>query len=195
MSRRLRAGAAGLAVASLVLTGCTGGDDAVERGQNFEFVAPGGQTDIDYPVADRQELPNVSGEDLMNDGQQLSLDRFRGKVIVLNLWGQWCPPCRAEASELQKIQVDNAAKGVQVVGLDVRDSSKDAPRDFVKDRGLTYPSIYDEPGRSLLPLTGYPRNAVPSTIVIDKQHRVAAVFLRQLLASDLQPVVDRLVAE
>ena len=77
----------------------------------------------------------------------------------------------------------------------MRDENRSAPQDFVRDTGLTYPSIYDPPGRSLLAWKGYPRSVVPSTIVLDKQHRVAAVFLRDLLASDLLPVVDRLTAE
>ena len=84
---------------------------------------------------------------------------------------------------------------MQVLGIDVRDDDRSAPQDFMRDTGLTYPSIYDPPGRSLLALKGYPRAAVPSTIVLDKQHRVAAVFLRDLLAEDLIPVVDRLTAE
>ena len=83
---------------------------------------------------------------------------------------------------------------MQFLGIDVRDQ-RDAAADFVRDRGVVYPSIFDPPGRSLLVLRGYPRNAVPSTIVLDRSHRVAAVFLTAVLASDLQPVVDRVAAE
>ncbi len=182
--------ALGLA-AGLVLTGCTTGKDAVVQGSSFTFVSPGGKLDITYEGAQRQTAPVLSGEDLMNDGKQLSLADFAGKIVVLNLWGQWCGPCRVEAPEMQKV----AASGVQVVGLDVRDPSKAVAQDFVRDRKLTYPSIYDPAGRTLLQLTGYPRNIIPSTIVLDKQHRVAAVFLRELLATDLVPVAQRLNAE
>ncbi len=83
---------------------------------------------------------------------------------------------------------------MQFLGVDVRDD-RQAAADFVRSRGVTYPSIFDPPGRSLLALSGYPRNAVPSTIVLDRQHRVAAVFLTAVLASDLQPAVDRIAAE
>jgi len=184
-----------VAVLLLVLAGCSTGKDAVSQGSSFQFVAPGGKTDITYEGADRKAIPNLSGEDLMNEGQQLSLADFKGKVVVLNIWGQWCPPCRTEAPEMEKLYEQNKAAGVQVLGLDVRDSDRSAPQDFVRDRGLTYPSIYDPPGRSLLQLSGYPLNAVPSTIVIDKQQRVAAVYLRSLLASDLAPLVQKLAAE
>ncbi|MBB5854631.1 TlpA family protein disulfide reductase [Amycolatopsis umgeniensis] len=186
---------AAMAVLLLVVTGCTTGKDAVVTGGTFNFVSPGGKVDITYDVADRQQSPTLSGDDLMNEGKQLSIAEFPGKVIVLNLWGQWCGPCRVEAPEMQKVYDQTKASGVQVVGIDLRDNDRAPAQDFVRDRKLTYPSIYDPAGRTLLQLSGYPRNIIPSTIVLDKQHRVAAVFLRDLLASDLLPVVERLVAE
>jgi thiol-disulfide isomerase/thioredoxin len=184
-----------LALAALVvLAGCSTGTDAVERGTEFQFVSPGGQTEIFYDGGDRQQAPPLSGVDLMSD-KDIAVSDFRGDVVVLNLWGAWCPPCRVEAPELEKVYKDRSADGVEVLGINVRDENRTAPQDFVRDTGLTYPSIYDPPGRSLLAWKGYPRSVVPSTIVLDKKHRVAAVFLRDLLASDLLPVVDRLTAE
>jgi thiol-disulfide isomerase/thioredoxin len=166
----------------------------VERGTEFQFVSPGGRTEIFYDGDDRQRAPALSGEDLMTS-KKLAVADYPGKVVVLNLWGAWCPPCRVEAPELEKVYRERKADGVQVLGIDVRDENRTAPQDFVRDTGLTYPSIYDPPGRSLLAWQGYPRSVVPSTIVLDREHRVAAVFLRDLLASDLLPVVDRLLAE
>ncbi|WP_037308455.1 TlpA family protein disulfide reductase [Amycolatopsis orientalis] len=186
---------ASVLLAVLVVSGCTTGKDAVVTGGSFNFVSPGGKVDITYDVADRQQSPTLSGDDLMNEGKQLSIADFPGKVIVLNLWGQWCGPCRVEAPEMQKVYDQTKASGVQVVGIDLRDNDRAPAQDFMRDRKLTYPSIYDPSGRTLLQLSGYPRNIIPSTIVLDKQHRVAAVFLRDLLASDLLPVVQRLVAE
>ncbi|MEV5296929.1 TlpA family protein disulfide reductase [Amycolatopsis methanolica] len=178
-----------------VLAGCSTGNDAVSQGSNFEFVAPGGKTDILYEGADRQPIPNLSGEDLMTEGKTISVADYAGKVVVINIWGQWCAPCRTEAPELEKLYLAHQTNGVQVLGLDVRDDDRSAPQDFVRNRQLTYPSIYDPPGRSLLQLSGYPRNVVPSTIILDKQQRVAAVYLRSILASDIEPVVQRLAAE
>jgi len=180
-------------VAVLALAGCSAGKDAVVQGSSFSFVSPGGQVDITYDVAQRQTAPVLAGDDLMNEGKQLSLADFPGKVVVLNLWGQWCGPCRTEAPEMESLA--KQATGVQVLGIDVRDPARDVAQDFVRDRKLTYPSIYDPDGRVLLKLSGYPRNIIPSTIVLDKQHRVAAVFLRQVLAQDLLPVTQRLTAE
>ncbi|WP_086837793.1 TlpA family protein disulfide reductase [Amycolatopsis kentuckyensis] len=185
--KRLLAGV----VAVLALAGCSTGKDAVVQGSSFSFVSPGGKVDITYDAAQRQTAPVLAGEDLMNEGKQLSLADFAGKVVVLNLWGQWCGPCRTEAPEMESL----AKQGVQVVGIDVRDPAREVAQDFVRDRQLTYPSIYDPDGRVLLKLSGYPRNIIPSTIVLDKQHRVAAVFLRPVLAQDLMPVAQRLTAE
>ncbi|CRK60189.1 Thiol:disulfide oxidoreductase related to ResA [Alloactinosynnema sp. L-07] len=184
-----------LAVAFVLLAGCSTGKDAVASGTEFVFVSPNGKTEIEYPVAERKVLPEVSGEDLSDDAKTIKLSDYRGKVVVLNVWGQWCGPCRTEAPELQKLQDEYGSRGVQVLGIAVREVSKADPRDFMKDRGLTYPSIYDPPGRSLLPLKGYPRSVVPATFVIDKEGRVAAAYLRDLLAADLTPVIDRLLAE
>ena len=180
-------------VAVLALAGCSTGKDAVVQGSSFSFVSPGGKVDIAYDTAQRQTAPVLAGEDLMNEGKQLSLADFPGKVVVLNLWGQWCGPCRTEVPELESLA--KQAPGTQVVGIDVRDPAREVAQDFVRDRQLTYPSIYDPDGRVLLKLSGYPRNIIPSTIVLDKQHRVAAVFLRQVLAQDLLPVTKRLAAE
>ena len=179
----------------LVLAGCSTGRDAVSQGSSFSFVAPGGKIDISYDAGKRQAAPTLSGEDLMSQGKRVSTADFPGKVVVINIWGQWCGPCRTEAPELEKVYEQAKASGVQVLGIDVRDDDRQAPQDFVRNRALTYPSIYDPSGRSLLALSGYPRNIVPSTIVLDKQHRVAAVFLRELLATDLLPTVQRLAAE
>ncbi|HKS44110.1 MAG TPA: TlpA disulfide reductase family protein [Amycolatopsis sp.] len=180
--------------AVLALAGCSTGKDAVSQGGDFQFVSPGGQTDITYD-SNRQPIPKLSGDDLMNDGKQISVADYTGKVVVLNLWGQWCAPCRTESPELEKLHQRGQASGVQVLGYDVRDFDRSAPQDFVRDRGLTYPSIYDPPGRGLLKLNGYPLSAVPSTIVLDKQQRVAAVYLRSILASDVLPLVEKLAKE
>lgn len=179
-----------LAVLALV-AGCTAGKDAVATGTEFVFVSPGGKTDIYYDGADRKSVPDVSGDSLMEDGRKIRVSDFAGKIVVLNLWGSWCAPCRVEAAELQQIH----DSGTVVLGIDLRDQPRSAPQDFVRNHKLTYPSIYDPPGKSLLALKGYPRATVPSTIVLDRAHRVAAVFLRDLKASDLQPLIDRLSAE
>ncbi|MGV0777502.1 TlpA disulfide reductase family protein [Mycolicibacterium elephantis] len=180
-----------------VLSGCATGDDAVAQGGTFEFVAPGGQTDIFYdPPENRGRPGSLTGPDLMDPAKTLSLDDFEGEVVVINVWGQWCAPCRTEITQLQQVYDATRDLGVRFLGIDVRDHNRDAARDFIIDRGITFPSIYDPAMRTMIAFGGkYPTTVIPSTVVLDRQHRVAAVFLRELLAEDLQPVVQRLASE
>ena len=187
MIRHLKLPVALAVLAALVVAGCSPAGS--EKG--FQFVSPGGSTDIYYDGPDRQPV-TLSGESLRHEGKTISTEDFEGQVVVVNIWGSWCPPCRREAPELQKVHEQTDAV---VLGIAVRETSRTAPQDFMRNRGLTYPSIYDPPGRSLFALEGYPRSAVPSTLVLDKQHRVAAIFLRPVLATDLMPVVKRLSNE
>jgi thiol-disulfide isomerase/thioredoxin len=189
---------AALASAAIVaLAGCSTGDDAVAQGGTFEFVAPGGKTDIFYdPPESRGRSGKLAGPELMDASRTISLDDFTGKVVVINVWGQWCAPCRTEITQLQKVFDNTRRSGVEFLGIDVRDNNRDAAKDFIVDRKVTFPSIYDPPMRTMIAFGGkYPTTVIPSTVVLDRQHRVAAVFLRELLAEDLQPVVERLARE
>jgi len=187
-----------IASAALVaLAGCSTGDDAVAQGGTFEFVAPGGKTDIFYdPPESRGRPGQLKGPDLMNPNRTVSLDDFAGKVVVVNVWGQWCGPCRAEIAQLQQVYDASRAQGVAFLGINVRDNQREAARDFVVDHNVTYPSVYDPAMRTMIAFGGkYPTTVIPSTLVLDRQHRVAAVFLRELLAQDLQPLVQRIATE
>ncbi|WP_072738470.1 TlpA disulfide reductase family protein [Rhodococcus triatomae] len=181
----------------LALASCASGNDAVVQGGTFDFVSPGGQTEIFYdPPAERGTVGKLSGPDLMEEGETVGLEDFEGQVVVLNVWGQWCGPCRSEADDLEEVYQASKDRGVAFLGINVRDNFQDKAQDFVVDNGITFPSIYDPPMRTLMAFgAGYPTSVVPTTIVLDREHRVAAVFLKELLAEDLQPVVDRIAAE
>ena len=186
---------AALVVVLSLLTACSTGKDAVETGQEFTFVAPGGQTTILYdPPETRGALRTLSGESLLSPGRTVGLEGLAGRVVVVNVWGSWCGPCRAEASDLEFVAQQTAGDGVSVLGVDVRDD-RAAATDFVHDRGITYDSVFDPPARTLVALKGFPRNTVPSTIVLDRQHRVAAVYLTAIRVPELIPLVRRLAAE
>lgn len=190
-----------LALCTAVLStvsGCASGADSVATGGGtFDFVSPGGQTDIFYdPPDSRGKIGALTGPDLMAQDRTVSVTDYTGQVVVINLWGQWCGPCRAEADDLERAYAATKESGVQFVGINVRDHQRDKAQDFVIDNEISYPSIYDPPMRTLIALGGsYPTSVIPSTIILDRKQRVAAVFLRALLTSDLQPVIERLAAE
>ncbi|MGH3770707.1 MAG: TlpA disulfide reductase family protein [Pseudonocardiaceae bacterium] len=181
--------------ATWLMAGCATGTDAVARGGTFEFVSPGGKTDIFYdPPATRGTVGELSGDSLTEPGTSVSLAHYPHQAVVLNIWGSWCGPCRSEATDLVRVANTTASQGVQFLGIDVRDG-RAAGADFARDFGLTYPSIFDPPGRTLFALSGIPRSVVPLTVVLDRHHRVAAVFLHAIRTQDLQPVVQRIATE
>ncbi|EON33265.1 Redoxin domain-containing protein [Gordonia terrae C-6] len=178
----------------MLIAGCSTGDDAVAQGNTFQFVSPGGQTVITYAPEERKPIADVTGEDLMT-GQQLSLSDppFAGKALVINVWGSWCGPCRGEADDLENVYERYRADGVEFLGINLRDDRESA-KDFMIDRKVGYPSIYDFPGMSLAALTT-PTSVVPTTIVLDREHRPAAVFLKAVSDAELDEVVQRVAAE
>lgn len=180
--------------AVLLLAGCAAGDDAVSQANTFQFVSPGGQVVIDYPEPERKPIADLSGEDLVT-GDPVSLDdeEFAGKVVVLNVWGSWCGPCRAEAGALENVYQNNKDDGVAFLGINLRDNRQKAI-DFVTDRGIEYPSLYDYPGASLVSLTT-PTSVVPTTVILDREHRPATVYLRAVTEGELDNRVQAIAAE
>lgn len=177
-----------LLVAVLALAGCSSGNDAsAPQGGAFELVTPGGNTEFDYPVADRTLLGIISGPAVTGD-TRISLADYPNTVVVLNFWGAWCAPCRAEADDLATAFNAVKTKGVQFIGINVKEASKSAAADFEAARKIPYPSIFDQQMRTILSIRGFPVNAIPSTIVLDRQHRVAHIWLTEL--SSPAPLVD-----
>lgn len=195
---RPRAAVAAVGIAAALLLGAchgTAGTDAVAVGGTFQFHSPGGKTEIFYPAEERQPLPNFSGPSLMEDDKQVHLDDFKDEIVVLNAWGSWCAPCRSESDDLQEIQEYASKHQGTVLGINVRDYTQDIAQDFVRDNGLTYPSIYDPPFKTAAQLGGVPAAVVPTTIVLDKQHRPAAVFLREITADEIIKLLGDLEGE
>ncbi|MBS5998793.1 TlpA disulfide reductase family protein [Corynebacterium sp.] len=185
---------------ALPLAGCSQDADkaqnAVATGGNFEFITPGGEKVINYEESERKPLRTFSGEDVRDRDKTISLEDYEGEIVVLNSWGQWCAPCRAEADDLQEIHTELQKRNLgTVLGINVRDYNPQVSNDFLEDNGLKYPSIYDPPFKTAAALGGVPTSVVPTTIVLDKQHRPATVFLRSITAQDVMDVVDKLEKE
>ena len=172
------------------LTGCTSDDGQSVAGQGY---IAGQGTVTEVAAADRDDPVSLSGETL--DGGRFDVADHRGEVVVVNVWGSWCPPCIAEAPALQQVWEQSEGKGVQFVGIDFRDNVEDA-KAHERRFGTTYPSIDDPAGETLLRLRGTlnPR-AVPSTLVLDRQGRMAARVLGQVRASTLRALVSDALGE
>ena len=182
----------------LALTGCATGDDAVVVGpETFEFVSPDGQLEIHYdPPSERQPVATIEGPDLLDPDNTLNVQEdFAGEVVILNLWGQWCGPCRAEVDDLQRLQEEFEPQGATVFGINLRDPNRQKPVDFVKDNNVTFPSIWDPSNAAVAALRGFPTSVVPATIILDTQHRVAAVYLAEITDEQLSGKISEILAE
>jgi thiol-disulfide isomerase/thioredoxin len=172
---RRTAGTAVVLVAGLLLAGCSTG----VGGSGAQGYVAGKGVVTELSPGERKKAGEISGETL--DGKQVSLADYRGKIVVVNVWGEWCPPCRAEADDLADAARRLAPKGVVFLGINTRDSSKDTALAFQRDRKMPYPSIFDPGGKNLLAFHGtLTPNAIPSTVVIDAQGRVAASLIGEL---------------
>lgn len=165
---RRRAALAALLLGATALTACSSSGTADGSGKGF---VSGDGTITVLPVTQRPDPVALSGKTL--EGSDLDLTSLRGKVVVLNVWGSWCPPCRKEAPELERAYRSLRPRGVQFLGIDTRDNAAAASA-FVVRFGITYPSLVDD-GTLLLAFRGaVPAAAVPTTLVLDRAGRIAA---------------------
>jgi peroxiredoxin len=185
--------AAALGVGVVLLAGCSTGSDAVDvnNGGEFRFVAGTADGEV-IPAADRASAPDFSGT-LLGGGDWAS-DELAGDVAVLNFWGSWCAPCRVESPEFQEVYTEVADNGVQFLGLNVKDQEQFAQA-FVTSKGITFPSLFDPKGQVALAFRDYPASAIPSTIVLDRESRVAAVYTGEVRQDDLRAVLAQLTGE
>ena len=152
-----------------------------------------GQPVTEYPLTDRGQPVELSGGTLTDD--ELDLADLRGEVVVINVWGSWCVPCRIEAPVLARVSQEYRERGVSFVGVNVKDNRAAAVA-FEVEYGITYPSIEDTDGRAVLALSQYvPASAVPVTLVLDRDGRVAARVLGAVREATLRALLDSALAE
>jgi thiol-disulfide isomerase/thioredoxin len=169
------------------VSGCTTSGEA--QGANGYITGEGVVTTI--APAEREDVPDVSGPTV--DGATADLADHVGKVAVLNVWASWCPPCRSEADDL--VAASRAMPDTPFLGIDVRDE-RSAAEAFVRTHGVPYQSIFDEDGDTMLSFYGMlSPNSLPSTFVIDRHGRIAALVLGSVTKSTLVGLVEDVESE
>ncbi|WP_104525823.1 TlpA family protein disulfide reductase [Blastococcus atacamensis] len=181
-------------LAGALLTGCSTGSDAVDvnNGGEFRFVAGTPRGEVIAPE-ERASAPEFAGTLL--GGGEFSSTELDGEVAVLNFWGSWCPPCRVETPEFQEVYADVRDEGVEFLGINVKETSDQFALAFVDKFGIEFPSLYDPRGEVALAFRDYPATAIPSTIVLDREGRVAAVYTAEVSQEDLRATLDLVLAE
>ncbi|MCR8576517.1 redoxin domain-containing protein [Streptomyces sp. SID8375] len=190
--RRVALLAAGAAAAALTLSAC--GDGASGGSAQTRFVQ--GKNGVDtVKKGERQPAPELSGES--TTGKKLDVADYKGKVVILNVWGSWCGPCIAEAPNFSKVANETKDKGVQFLGINTRDSEKSQATSFEEEHKVPYPSLFDPTGRLMLrfPKGSLNPQSIPSTIAIDRQGKIAARSIGPLAEDDLRKMVEPLIAE
>ncbi|MEU4830618.1 TlpA disulfide reductase family protein [Streptosporangium sp. NPDC023615] len=184
----MRATSFAAAALLVAVAGCAGNQGSQPQTGDTRFVPGDGKVTM-FQAADRKVAPEVKGETL--DGGTASLAAHRGKVVVINFWASWCAPCRAEAPVLKEISAAKKADGVVFLGIDFKDRKADALA-FERGHEPGYPSIFDQPGKVALSFQGtVPPAAIPSTLIIDRQGRIAARALGAVTYSDLLNAVTK----
>ncbi|MGB2895200.1 MAG: TlpA disulfide reductase family protein [Anaerolineales bacterium] len=127
-------------------------------------------------------------------GDQISISDMRGKVIVLNLWASWCPPCRAEMPALQRVYQENHGRGLEVLAVNITaQDNLTAVEDFVQEFNLTFPILLDTSGKVG---KAYLMRAFPTTFFIDQMGVIQRVIVGGPMSEiTLQSTVDRLLEE
>jgi thiol-disulfide isomerase/thioredoxin len=171
------------------LTGCTSSSGTGDKGY---ITGDGRVSQVD--AVDRDDPIELSGQDL--DGEPVSLEEMRGEVVVVNVWGSWCPPCRAEMPDLVAA-AEQTADVAAYLGINIRDTDEAQARGLVRRFDVPFRSVYSPDAEALLAFAGTltPRT-IPSTVVLDRDGRVAASILGAVpSAQTLTDLVDEVAAE
>jgi peroxiredoxin len=183
MRRGLRAAASVVFAVTLAagLAACTDDPlaDQYREGDNKGFIAASGVRYVEIPEDERTEP--IEFEGVLDSGGTVTEADYAGDVVVVNFWYAACAPCRVEAAELDEAQAALEGEAVSFLGVNLYDGAE-ASRAFAETYGIDYPSaLATEDGSIKLAFAGQtPLNAVPSTLVLDSQGRVAVRIIGQL---------------
>jgi peroxiredoxin len=137
----------------------------------------------------RHPLANFAMPDL--DGKIWNLDDHRGKVVMVNFWATWCPPCRYETPDLVDVANRYADKGVDAVGVSLDQGDPDVIRKFAREHNIPYPIVRPQADTPFVSTI----SSIPVTLLIDRQGRIARTYNGMVSKDELTADLDRLLAE
>jgi len=186
--------AAALAVSSVLgVAGCATGIAASTPASNGQSFVAGSPGTTEFKSGTGPVAPSVSGP--VVGGGRLALASYRGHVVVLNFWGSWCTPCRAEAPSLSALATAFKSSGVRFLGIDIRDSPATAEA-FMSDFRITYPSLNDPSDNLALDFRDtVPPTGIPTTLVISPSGRISARVIGEASYDELKSLIRRAAAE
>ena len=140
------------------------------------------------PVVVVGQAPQFTLKDI--NGRTVRLRAYRGKVVLINFWATWCPPCRAEMPDLVKLQRDYARQGLQVIGITYPPEEKTRVRRFARSLKVNYPIIL---GTSQIKARFTAEETLPLTVVIDRDGKVndiiSGILLREEFEEKIKPLL------
>ena len=125
------------------------------------------------------------------DGEEVSLSDYEGKVVVINFWATWCPPCRAEIPDLEAAHQTFAEEGLVILGVNVEDPAR-AVEPFLAEMGMTYPVVLDETGKVM---KDYRTPGLPTSVILDREGVIRARHVGVLTAEQLDNYLQQVLFE
>jgi thiol-disulfide isomerase/thioredoxin len=185
----------GILVATLALGGCVSNDPLANQVTEDNYTSSDGSI-TELAVSNRDEPVSFESSNT-SDGSTIRSSDYVGSVLIVNFWFAACPPCRFEAPDLAELAAQYADRGVQFLGINVYDDVAVA-NSFERDFDILYPSILDaESGVARLAFAGQlPPNGVPTTVIIDRQGRVASRLSGAILdRAVFEEMIESVLAE
>ena len=172
---------------TVLLSGCSFNSDTQTTDQSGS--ARGNKAGS--PANNSQAAPEIVLEDL--EGKTVRLSDYRGKVVILNFWASWCPPCKAEMPELEQVALEyNQGSEAVLVTVNLTDGARETPakaRQYIQDNRFTMPVLLDTSGKAA---DDYNITSIPTTIIVDKQGNIGTRFSGPATKTNLQGYVDKL---
>jgi len=196
-SRGVAVGLAALVSVAVALAGCGGSSDGGGGGggETSQAIAPNLMMPSTDPrvevkvfdVNEREPAPDLKG--LTLEGDELALSDLLGQVVIVNTWASWCGPCEDEMPLLLDIEKNYQRDGVSLLGINVEDKPQDA-KEFATKFGIDFPSLVDSDSKLLASLPGVPPNALPSTLIIDRNGQIGARIVGPVKPGVIEEILD-----